>query len=563
MSLLKTQNRNKIFPGTKENLNFARYLGESAVRFPDKKAIVYSAAKSKEDIYLTMKELDQLSDRYACGLSEAGISKGTKTMLMAMPKNDFFPLAMALFKIGAVPVFVDPGMGMKRMLHCIRSTGPEAFIGIPMAHVVRLLTPRVFKSLKSWVTIGHRWFWRGSTTLSMKKEIVSEFKMAEAAKNELAAIVFTTGSTGPAKGVEYTHGMLNGMIDQLVDNFNPGFDEVDLATFPMYTLFDVSLGITAVFPDMHPAFPAKADPEKIVKAILDNNVTTMFASPALLKNLTAYCNGKNIVLSSLRRVISGGAPIEPEVMEKVEKIIPEDAGFFSTYGATEAAPISAINSREVLKETRFRTDAGEGTCIGEPFGGVDVKIITVSDDPCEELNEDWFVKPGTTGEVIVRGDIVSQSYFERPDENLVSKIQDGNDTWHRTGDLGWIDEKGRLWYCGRKKQRVTASGKDYFTTPCESLFNTHSAVFRSALVGVDSGSEVIPVICIELCEECKNYDKDILIHELKTIAEGNDIVDGINIILLHDSFPVDIRHNAKIMREKLSLWAGRTIKGDA
>ena len=507
MSLLKTQNRNEIFDGIKENLNFARYLGQSAVRFPDKKAIVYSAAGSKEDTYLTMKELDQLSDRYARGLSEAGIRKGTKTMLMAMPENDFFPLAMALFKIGAVPVFVDPGMGIKRMLHCIKSTGPEAFIGIPMAHVVRLLTPRVFKSLESWVTIGRRWFWRGSTTLSMKKKNVSEFEIAAVAKNELAAIVFTTGSTGPAKGVEYTHGMLNGMIDQLVENFNPGTDEVDLATFPMYTLFDVSLGITAVFPDMHPAFPAKADPEKIVAAVLDNSVTTMFASPALLKNLTAYCHEKNIVLSSVRRVISGGAPIEPEVMEEVEKILPESADFFSTYGATEAAPISAINSREILKETRFRTDKGEGTCIGEPFAGVDVNIIAVSDGPCTELNEDWYLQTGTTGEIIVRGDIVSQSYFERPDENNLSKIKDGEDTWHRTGDLGWIDEKGRLWYCGRKKQRVTVPGKDYFTTPCESLFNTHPAVFRSALVSARSGSEVVPASCIELYKERKNYDR--------------------------------------------------------
>jgi len=237
-----------------------------------------------------------------------------------------------------------------------------------------------------------------------------------------------------------------------------------------------------------------------------------------------------------------------------------DALFFSTYGATEAAPISAIESHDVLDETRFNTDSGMGSCIGLPFKGIDVKIISINDDPCETLNDDLIVPPGSIGEIIVKGDMVSKHYFERPDEDRLSKIYDGNETWHRMGDLGWIDVKGRIWYCGRKKQRITASREEHYTIPCESVFNTHPAVFRSALVGVNIDSEISPVICIELHDKFKDNPGDKIIEELQVMAKNNIITREIKTFLFHDSFPVDIRHNIKIGREKLAVWAGQQIK---
>jgi acyl-CoA synthetase (AMP-forming)/AMP-acid ligase II len=548
---------------TTKNYNFSRYLRQSAERLPDKKGIVIAAGRNKDGsgIYdsITLKELDRLSDSYALGLEKSGIHRGTKTVLMAKPGKDFFPLTMALFKIGAVPVIVDPGMGIGRMLHCIKSTRPETFIGIPLAHIIRLLAPRYFKSVKRWVTVGRRWFWRGSTTTAMQADSGITYGIAHTAKKDLAAIIFTTGSTGPAKGVEYTHGMFDGMISQLVNNFNPGRDEIDLATFPLYTLFDVSLGITAVLPDMPPASPAKADPEKIVQAIQENKATTLFASPALLKNLSAYCQKNRITLTTVRRVLSGGAPVAAEVMEGIEGLLPPNAHFFVTYGATEAAPVSAIDTHDVLTETRFETDLGKGSCIGSPFNGLDVKIIPITDDPWEAAIEDSIAPPGAIGEIVVKGDIVSTRYFERPDEDTLSKIHDGDDTWHRIGDLGWSDEKGRIWYCGRKKHRVTTSQKEYYTIPCESVFNTHPAVSRSALAGVEIDSEISPVICVELHDQCKKDNRDRIIRELQVTAQKNEVTMGIETFLFHDSFPVDIRHNIKIGREELANWASKQI----
>ncbi len=563
MALSVLQDSETCKKKTKKNYNFSRHLRQSAERLPDKKGIVLAAGRNKDGsgIYdsITLSEVDRLSDSYALGLEKAGIHRGTKTVLMAKPGKDFFPLTMALFKIGAVPVIVDPGMGIGRMLHCIKSTRPEAFIGIPVAHIVRLLAPRYFKSVKRWVTVGRRWFWGGSTTTGMKSDFGRTYDIAHAAKKDLAAIIFTTGSTGPAKGVEYTHGMFDGMISQLKNNFNPGRDEIDLATFPLYTLFDVSLGITAVLPDMPPASPAKADPEKIVQAIQDNNVTTLFASPALLKNLSVYCRKNHITLPTVRRVLSGGAPVAAEVMEGIESLLPPDARFFVTYGATEAAPVSAIDSHDVLTKTRFKTDRGKGSCIGSPFNGLDVRIIPITDDPWKTSHGVPIAPPGTIGEIVVKGDIVSTRYFERPDEDKLSKIHDGNDTWHRIGDLGWSDNKGRIWYCGRKKHRVTTSQKEYYTIPCESVFNTHPAVFRSALVGVEIDSGISPIVCVELHGQCKKDNRDKIIRELQGTAQKNEVTMGIETFLFYDSFPVDIRHNIKISREELATWASKQI----
>ncbi|MCP4118666.1 MAG: AMP-binding protein [Desulfobacteraceae bacterium] len=548
---------------TGKNYNFSRYLRQSAETFPDKKGIVLAAGRNKDGgaIYdsMTLGELDRLSDSFALGLEKSGIHRGTKTVLMAKPGKDFFPLTMALFKIGAVPVIVDPGMGIGRMLHCIKSTRPEAFIGIPPAHVVRLLAPGSFKSLKTWVTVGRRWFWRGGTTSAMKENPGANHDIAHAAASDLAAIIFTTGSTGPAKGVEYTHGMFDGMISQLINNFNPGEDEIDLATFPLYTLFDVSLGITAVLPDMNPASPAKAKPEKIVEAIQDQNVTTMFGSPALLKNLSVYCRKKEITLPTVGRVLSGAAPVTPEVMEGIEDLLGDHARFFVTYGATEAAPVSAMDSHDVLKETRFDTERGKGSCIGLPFKGIDVKIIPITDEPWETLDRDSTVPPGTIGEIIVRGDIVSTRYFERPDEDTLSKIHHGDETWHRMGDLGWLDEKGRIWYCGRKKDRIIAPQKTYYTIPCEAVFNTHQAVSRSALVGVEVDSAVSPVVCVELHDKFKKANREKITGGLRIMAEQNAVTTGIETFLFYDSFPVDIRHNIKIDRAELAVRANRQI----
>jgi acyl-CoA synthetase (AMP-forming)/AMP-acid ligase II len=171
-----------------------------------------------------------------------------------------------------------------------------------------------------------------------------------------------------------------------------------------------------------------------------------------------------------------------------------------------------------------------------------------------------LVPDGETGEIIVQGNQVTRGYFERPKDDALSKIADGNAFWHRMGDLGWMDKKGRIWFCGRKNHRVLTKGKTLFTIPCEAIFNNHPHVFRSALVGVGPAGDQQPVICIELEANALPKDKSALKQELLALAGESPITEDIDTILFHRAFPVDIRHNSKIFRENLAVWAEKQIK---
>jgi acyl-coenzyme A synthetase/AMP-(fatty) acid ligase len=155
---------------------------------------------------------------------------------------------------------------------------------------------------------------------------------------------------------------------------------------------------------------------------------------------------------------------------------------------------------------------------------------------------------------------VTRSYFRNPQANIHAKLTDGNSFWHRMGDLGWRDSKNRIWFCGRKSHRVVTPGGDMFTIPCEAIFNTHPGIFRSALVGVGPQPHQTPVICIERSPEGLKMEPDRLTDELLQTAAASPLTKSIRHILFHSGFPVDIRHNSKIFREKLAVWASRRVK---
>jgi acyl-CoA synthetase (AMP-forming)/AMP-acid ligase II len=170
------------------------------------------------------------------------------------------------------------------------------------------------------------------------------------------------------------------------------------------------------------------------------------------------------------------------------------------------------------------------------------------------------VKKGEIGEIVVCGAVVTQGYFERPRHDALSKIKDNGRIWHRMGDLGWQDNKGRIWFCGRKGHRVVTAGQEYYTIPCEAIFNNHPAVFRSALVGVGAPPHQQPIICIELEPESKRDDRELLVQELLELAQEYTLTEKMDTFLFHPGFPVDVRHNSKIFREKLAVWAEKKIK---
>jgi acyl-CoA synthetase (AMP-forming)/AMP-acid ligase II len=376
---------------------------------------------------------------------------------------------------------------------------------------------------------------------------------------EMGALMFTSGSTGISKGVVYTHNILINQVRFIQEIYGITSEDVDLATFPLFGLFDVCFGMTAVIPDMDATKPAKADPEKLIEAIEDNGATNMFGSPALVDTLSRYGVENKIKLESIKRVISCGAPARNDILQRFHRMLNDGVEVFTPYGATEALPVTSIGSHTILEETAKESDSGGGTCVGYPIKEVSVKIIKISDDAIENYSDDLVINSGEIGEIIVKGPIVTRQYYRRPENTRLAKIKENEEIWHRMGDVGRFDEKGRIWFCGRKSHRVTSKDKTWFTIPCERVFNRHPKVFRTALVGVGKPGEQIPVICIELEKGIKDLNASQLISELKETGKKFEHTADIEKFLLHPGFPVDIRHNAKIGRETLAVWAGEAL----
>jgi acyl-CoA synthetase (AMP-forming)/AMP-acid ligase II len=512
--------------------------------------------------HLTFRELDDESDSLAAGFERIGIGKGVRTVLMVTPSLEFFALTFALFKVGAVVVLIDPGMGTRNLGVCLGEAEPEAFIGIPKAHVARVLFGWARPTLRTWVTVGPRLGWGGYTLDRVRRLGAARCTpiLAPTQAEQTAAILFTSGSTGVAKGAVYTHGIFAAQVDLLRTLYGIKPGEVDLPTFPLFGLFAPALGMTAVLPEMDATRPARVDPRKILEAVRIFGVTNLFGSPALIQRVGSYGAAHGVKLPTLRRVISAGAPVPAQAIEQFATLLAEGVQIHTPYGATEALPVASIGSQEILKETRYRTTHGAGVCVGRPVAGMSVKIIRISDDPIETWNDNLEVVPGEIGEIVVQGPLVTRSYYNRPRSTALAKILDpaGGGFYHRMGDLGYRDESGRLWFCGRKSQRVVTPLGTLFTIPCEGVFNAHPAVYRTALAGVTRGGVIEPVLCIEREMDVTIAEEDLR-RELLALGAAHPHTRAITTILFHKAFPVDIRHNAKIFRERLALWAARQL----
>jgi len=402
-------------------INIAAHLPDMARLQPERPAIIFPA----ENRTVTFRELDRLSDRIAHSLTDLGIGRGVRTALMVSPSPELFTLTFALFKAGAVPVLIDPGLGLKSLKSCLAEAAPSAFIAIPRAQVARLLLGWARESLKTVITVGPRLFWGGTTlTELIRKSPDQPFSMAVTAPDDLAAILFTSGSTGPPKGAVYNHGNFSAQVEALrqVYDIRPG--EIDLPTFPLFALFAPALGMTAVIPQMDFTRPGSVDPRTIIDTITRYGATTMFGSPALINRVGRYGAEQGIRLPSLKRVISAGAPVSSAVLERFSSMLEPGVEIFTPYGATESLPVCSIGSREILEATSAITNQGGGVCIGKPVAGMRVELMRISDEPIAAWNDDLKVTPGQVGEIVVQGPQVTRSYYQRPEADRLAKMND-------------------------------------------------------------------------------------------------------------------------------------------
>jgi len=539
---------------TIETLNIAKSLQRWVKERPDSIAILEVRSGKK----ITFKELELESNRLASGLIQYGMKPYERVLLMIPYGIDFITLTFAMFKADLIPVLIDPGLGKKNVLKCIQEVHPQGLIAIPIVHAIKKIFPSPFKSIKHNVTVGKRWFWRGTTLDNLRDLGKIDFKLAPTEKQNPAAILFTSGSTGPAKGVPYYHDIFNHQVKILQNQFKIEPGETDLPTFPLFGLFSSGLGMTNIIPDMDFTRPGQVDPKKIIATINDFKITNSFGSPALWDTVSQYCLNHDIKLSSLRRILMAGAPVPGSILKRFENIVHEDCKIYTPYGATEVLPVTFIERREILEETYDLSNNGQGICVGRPITGLEIKIIEISDFPILKWEDAKKLGSNTVGEIVIKAPWATQSYFNREDLTQLAKIEDENSFWHRMGDLGRLDEQNRLWFYGRKNQRVITETETLYTIPCESIFNQHPDVKRSALVGKGPKKKQQPIIIIEPSNAKRGGSpkaRKKFAEELLKYGAALPMTKSIQRVLFHSNFPVDVRHNAKIYREKLSFWA--------
>jgi acyl-CoA synthetase (AMP-forming)/AMP-acid ligase II len=551
-----------------QTCNIAAALPRLAAEAPDRIAMRCPGTRgpggfARYDVTLTYRELDRRSDAIAAGFARLGIVRGTRAVVMVRPSPEFFLLMFALFKAGAVPVLVDPGIDKRALRQCLDEAAPEAFIGIPLAQLARALLGWA-RSAKVLVTAGPRWFWGGASLAGVEASGADAGpQLAATQPEDVAAILFTSGSTGVPKGVVYRHRHFVAQVEMLRDAFGIAAGGVDLPTFPPFALFDPALGLSSIIPDMDPTRPAKADPRKLLHAIETFGVDQLFGSPALMRVLAEH----GAPLPGLRRVTSAGAPVPADVVAKMRELLPDQAQFWTPYGATECLPVAVIEGRE-LQATREATEHGAGTCVGRPVPPNEVRLIAISDDAIADWSEVVELGAEAIGEITVAGPTATDEYFNRPLATAQAKIRetlpDGSvRIVHRMGDLGRVDAEGRLWFCGRKSHRVRTPEGGLYTEQVEPVFNTHADVARTALVGVGEPGMQRPVLCVEMRAGLPSHQHARVIEELRRIGMGFVHTARVQDFLVHKGFPVDIRHNAKIGREQLAVWAGRKLGGVA
>lgn len=544
-------------------VNVALRLTEIARQQPDAVAIaepVRSGTGRERYRTVTFAELEADTNRIASSLVTCGVRAGMRIALLVRPGIDFVACVFALLKTGAVQVLIDPGMGKRNLLRCLADADPEGFVAISPVHAVLHLPGIRFPNAHLRVTVGRRWFWSGPTLNGLRRQGSPQCLSISTHANDPAAIIFTTGSTGPPKGVLYHHEVFDRQVAEIQAAYGIAAGEVDLPGFPLFGLFNAAMGVTTVIPEMDPSRPARLDPQKYVAAIHDWGVTQSFGSPAIWNRVGRYCEGNQVRLPTLRRVLSAGAPVPPHVLKRMKDCMPTDGEMYTPYGATEALPIATISASEALGETAAKTQSGAGTCVGHRFSGIEWKVIRITDDALPAFAQIEELPRGEIGELIVTGAVVTREYATRRDANPLAKIADGKRIWHRMGDVGYLDEQQRFWFCGRKAHRVQTALGTLFTEPCEGIFNAHPAVYRSALVGVGQAGRQVPVMVIELWPEQRATDVATLFEELKTLGQAHPATAGVEHFLLHPAMPVDIRHNAKIFREKLAVWAGQRLQ---
>lgn len=510
-------------------MNVAHHLERAAKERRDEPAVIMAATGEQISFF----DLDWKSGAMAKGFALHSITPGDRALVMVRPGIDLILTVWACFKAGVIPVLIDPGMGLGNFLACVERIQPAALIGVPEAHLLSYVTPWAWGNLQNRVYAG----WKAGLYGVTIPELIGSpgvDKPRKVYSDEPAAILFTSGSTGPAKAVLYSHGNFDAQVTALRETYGYRAGQVDVAAFPPFSLFDAALGITSVIPDLDAANMAATRPEKIAEAITRYQAQNVFGSPVIWRTFAPWAKAAGVTFPTVERLMIAGASVAPSLVADLRALLPNgDVG--TPYGATEALPVAAVWGKDIVARFAEGSASGRGTCVGRPAYGVEVRVLDPEAGPLADESEATWLPPGQIGELCVRGPVVTQAYVGDGDATEAAKIPiDDDHVWHRMGDGGYVDEEGNLWLCGRKAERVGELWPDCV----EGRFNPSCG--RTALVGVRGE----PWLVIEGAPD---------------EAKARRVTDSglVERVLFHPAFPVDKRHNSKIHRRTLAAWAER------
>ena len=508
-------------------MNIASILHDEAARRLGHPAIVHRGGT------ITFDDLDRAASAAARDLAGMGVAAGKRVLVLVPMSIELYVVLIALFRLRATAVIVDPSSGRERLDQCVGRAVPDALVAVPKGHFLRLRS-RAVRRIPLSVSIG------GYVPLARRIRVrtLDTADAVEACAPDTPAIItFTSGSTGEPKAAVRTHGFLLAQHRALAASLSLRPGEVDLTTLPIFLLANLASGVSSVVPDADLRAPGAIDPAPVLAQVREAAVTRTVASPAFLLRLIAHPSAAD-GLAGMKRIFTGGAPVFARALDALAAAAP-GAEIVAVYGSTEAEPIAEIERRQIGEDDRRAMRAGAGLLAGVPVPSVKVAIL---DDrwstPLGPWTGEEFAREtlphSTTGEIVVSGDHVLSGYLDgRGDTD--TKIRVGDRTWHRTGDAGYLDASGRLWLLGRCGARADDEHGRVYPFAVECAASDLEGLRRSAFVRHD-GARVLVV------EPEGGADAETLVEHLRARLAWAHLAD----ILVVERIPVDARHNAKV-----------------
>ncbi|WP_395405294.1 alpha/beta fold hydrolase [Arthrobacter sp. UC242_113] len=537
-------------------------------------AVAEMAADGNVARSLTWRELEQGIAALAAGLTEAGVRHGSRVSLMVPPGVDLTVALYACLRLGAVVVVADAGLGRRGLSRAVKGAAPDFLIGIDraLAAAAVLGWPGRRISVQDLPAARRR-------LLGVETSLAALARRGSGASPELscpgpahapdpdadAAVLFTSGSTGPAKGVLYTHRQLAAMRDTVAETFgiSPGARLV--AGFAPFALLGPALGAVSVTPDMDVTAPRTLTARALADAAAAIDATVVFASPAALRNVLAtrdgVSGGGHKALEGVELLLSAGAPIPEPLLAEVQRLLPR-AALHTPYGMTEALPVTDISLEQIQAADAEAAagavaGAGNGVCVGRPVHGARVAVVPLAADGTAP-GTDFVTEAGVTGEILVSSPHVKEAYDRLW---LTQRESSSLPGWHRTGDVGHFDAAGRLWVEGRLAHVVTAPAAVVTPVGAEQAIERLDDVGLAAVVGVGPSGTQAVVAVVETVPPARNAGPAA--PQLAGRVRAAALAAGVSVsaVLAVTAQPTDIRHNAKIDRTRLSRWASRVLAG--